>query len=194
MLDLSRITCPLPMRPLDLWVTRLFCGGEVAGSLLHYQREAHRVGYESDTPEDQPLLGTPSHCLVGLPPPWDRDGLSAVPPQAVLLVALRHRMGVERLAPRLFAAEAARVARKYKTPMRKAPTCFHPETTLLFDVFVVYARFIKAWSFDAEDADARTYWRARAEYEILQRIQNGGGEAACEIATAICEAIDIEFC
>ena len=188
-MDTTRIVCPLPLIPMDLFVTRAFCGEEVAPSLLHYQREAHRVGYveESDPPWEN---RTPSHCLKGLPPPWIAVRGVSYMPEAIQWVTNRYLEGKQRFAPRLFAAEALLMARKMGTPLAPTRTVFQPRITFLFDVFAVWASYCRKWPVTEEQFQA---WRCIAEQDILQEVQHGGQAKAQEIAMQICTAIEINF-
>lgn len=188
-MDTARIVCPLPLVPMDLFVTRAFCGGDVASSLLHYQREAHRVGYteESDPPwQDY----TPQHCKLGLPPPWFVVRGISFMPEPIYWITNRYLEGKQRLAPRLFAAEALKVAREMRTPLAPTRTVFNPRITFLYDVFAVWASYCRKWDVTEEHFQA---WRCIAEQDILQQVISGGPEKAKEIATQICMAIEINF-
>lgn len=188
-MDITRIVCPHAMKPLSLFIVRKFLHGDVAGSLLHYQREAHRVGTET-IPEETPLLGTPAHCIVGSAPPWlTRKGVSRLP-VAIQLVTERHMSGKHLLAQRMFAGECVQVfrARGMKPAKRSAEaTVFHRTSPVSYDVLYVYAVLIKG------ENPASQYFQARyvaASHEIVQAIMNGGVEEAERIVNRICDAIE----
>lgn len=188
-MDTTRIVCPFPLVPISLFVIRVFCGGEVAASLLHYQRIAHRVGYIEDS--DPPWQDrTPSHCLKGLQPPWVRLRGTMYLPEVFQWISARHQQGLERLAPRLFAAESLKMAYKMGTPLAPTATVFQPRVTFLFDVFAVWASYCRKWP--VTEAAFQT-WRYIAEQDILQEVQHGGQAKAQEIAMQICTAIEINF-
>ena len=187
-MDITRIVCPHAMKALDLFITRQYCDGETAGSLLHYQREAHRVGTEP-VPEGAMLLGTPAHCIAGLPPPWRKHQGVEYLPQVIEMVAARHMEGKYRLAPRVFAAECMQVFRARGMEAQRPETVFHMVNPVSYDVFYAYAALVKG------ENPASQYFPIRyvlAIHEIIQLVMSSGtGEAyeARYIAHQICDAI-----
>lgn len=188
MMDLTRIVCPHAMKPMTLFVTREFSRGEVAESLLHYQREAHRVGTETIPPET-PLLGTPAHCIVGAAPPWRTYKGVKLLPEVIELIVERHSAGKLRLAPRVFAGECGRVFQSRGMTPAKRETVFHRVNPIAYDVFFVYAALVKSIVTENNE-DTEALHTALARHEILQAILNGGPEEAERISNEICDALE----
>lgn len=186
MMDITRIVCPHAMKPLTLFITREFSKGEVAESLLHYQREAHRVGAEPIPPET-PLLGTPAHCIVGSAPPWRTYKGVKLLPEVIELVVERHFQGLRRLAPRVFAGECGRVFQSRGMRPAKKETVFHKTNPISYDVFYVYATIVKGW---APATHYQPLHSLLAQQEILQAVMNGGAKEAERISHEICDAIE----
>lgn len=196
-MDDTRIVCPLAMRAIDLWHTLLFCGGDVAGSIRHYQREAQRVGWAPEpSSKFDPNRYIPSYCLEGVPPPWRKFGMIEIIPEVIQRVVQRYEEGKYRLAVRILNAEVTLVAREKRLLVRP-PNCFQRSTALQHDWFVVWGHLVANLEVSGEDSEevSEGVKRIRTLAEILttQKVLDGGSEAAMELAYTIAEAIDIHF-
>lgn len=189
--DQTRIVCPLAMIPIDLWYLVHFClVGVERDSLLHYQREAHRVGY-SDELGTAPLLGTPSHCLIGLPPPWIvlPNGATFIA-EAYIRIALRFTQGQRRVAyKKFFAALAEEFPRRGLTPLPRK-TVFDKTPGYPYDVFAYYAGHVRKFPINVTNMD---FYRVMAEEEIIERVAFSGEHRIDEgLAVFIAQAIELD--
>lgn len=135
------------------------------------------------------LLGTPAHCIVGLPPPWPTyKGVTFLP--VIEMVAERHMEGKHRLAPRMFAAECVRVFRlRGMKPAKRGETetVFHKINPVAYDVFYVYAALVKGNNPASQYFDSRY---VLATHEIIHRVMSGGEDVANRISNEVCDAIE----
>lgn len=195
--DAARLLCPLAVNPLALYFFARYCSGRDKAILLQVQREAHRVGYVSDAPEGKPLLGTPSHCLIGLTPPWrySRTLKMHFIPGVIELIVSRHLAKRDNLCVPYLDEAVAEAAQKYNIPMRRYGTVFNQELAPVHDVFVVYHSLVKGGHPNPETLDLDV---ALAEIEIFNILRCADSaelmrDFAQSLALDICEAIDIEF-
>lgn len=195
--DAARLLCPLAMRPLALYFLARYSSGRDKALLLQTQREAHRVGYVSDVPEGKPLLGTPSHCLIGLPPPWRYSKTIRMHfiPGVIDLIVRRHLMKRDNLCVPYLDEAVAQAALEYGIPMRRYGTVFNQTLAPVHDVFVVYHSLVKGRHPNPETMAEDI---AVAEIEVFNTLRNADSaqdmrEIAEGLAAEICEAIDIEF-
>lgn len=189
-LDAAILLCPIAMKPFDLYHMVQFCSEEESALLRENQRVAHRVGYESEFPENKPLLGTSAHAMVGLLPYWEMKGRTHIQiPPVYLKVAGRHNDSRLRQSLVLFSEAVYGEAERLNLPRQRAANCFQPSKQLLYDVFIVYAEYIRQLPLTAEDWKA---YRALAVTEVANKVA-GNPDEALALAKQICELISKEF-
>jgi hypothetical protein len=192
----SFLSNPYRVKPLALWLVLRWLGQEQSAQLKERQRTAYKEP-EPVQDHNNPLFGTPAHCMIGAQPPWPVFSVRRITiyhvPIVFQLISARRINEETRAAGELFDLSLYKLYKERGLSVPWITPEIHKFGTPrnVFDALAVWVNFVEDDLPPESEQEFLTRLYLSPQKIISQVIV--GHHRAAEIADDVVSAIEINF-